>query len=240
MIGEPEQYAGNAASGDCNSEQSILDAFAAPPPVVTLPLADVSLTVPGGALALPAGRAKVGVTAGDAHRREGPALHGVRAPRRAGRLLAHRQARRDQAAPGGTVSQSIKFGTTAADPAGAYTVSLLAAEGSVPMSAAGDAEVLATLPATKLGGAGLRAARRSRRTRTRRPVTATLRFAVAEAGGRRWRSTTRWAARWRARSTAPWTAWWSAFDASALPAGLYVARLTTAGRTETVRLTVVR
>ena len=234
------RVANNDPNGDCNSIQSIADAFAMPP--VTLPLAGTGLTAPGGDLILPAGRGQVRVTAsatftGETGQRftvfvrlDGPGGYS---------RIAKRGEIKPQ--PGQTVSQSIKFGTTAADPAGAYTVTLLAAEGSVPISAAGDAEVLATLPATKLGGAGLRAAEAL--TAYPNPATdqATLRFAVAEAGPATlavYDALGREVARpvdGDVEGTVE-----TSFDASALPAGLYVARLKTPPGTETVRLTVVR
>ena len=240
--GNGTALAGGTAASDCNSAQSILDAFAAPPPVVTLPLADVSLTVSGGALVLPAGRGQVRVTAsatftGEAGQRftvfvrlDGPGGYTRIAKR--GEI---------KPAPGGTMSQSIKFGTRPQDPAGAYTVTLLAAEGSVPISAAGDAEVLATLPATKLGGAGLRTTEALAVYPNPAASTATLRFGVAEAGPATlavYDALGREVARpvdGHVEGTVE-----ASFDASTLPAGLYVARLTTPAGTETVRLTVVR
>ena len=240
--GNGTALAGGTAASDCNSAQSILDAFAAPPPVVTLPLADVSLTVSGGALVLPAGRGQVRVTAGATFTGETGQRFTVFV-RLDGPGGYSRIAKRGEIkpAPGGTMSQSIKFGTRPQDPAGAYTVTLLAAEGSVPMSAAGDAEVLATLPATKLGGAGLRTTEALAVYPNPAASTATLRFGVAEAGPATlavYDALGREVARpvdGHVEGTVE-----ASFDASALPAGLYVARLKTPAGTETVRLTVVR
>ena len=148
----------NDGNGDGSGHTRVY-AYEAPPPPVTLPVADASLTFPGGDLILPAGRGSVFVTAGGTFtgetgqrftiflRLDGPGGYSRIAKR--GEI---------KPAPGGTVSQSIKLSTLPQDPAGDYTVTLLIAEGSVPMSAAGEAEVFATLPAVKLGGAGLRAA----------------------------------------------------------------------------------
>ena len=148
---------------------------------MTLPVADASLTFPGD-LVLPAGRGSVRITAGATFtgetgqrftiflRLDGPGGYSRIAKR--GEI---------KPAPGGTASQSIKLSTLPEDPAGAYTVTLLIAEGSVPMSAAGEAEVFATLAAVKLGGAGLRADEALAVYPNPASGTATLRFGVAEA-----------------------------------------------------------
>ena len=138
---------------------------------------------------------------------------------------------------GGTANQAIKFKTTGADPA-SFTLELVAVEGSVASPAGG--QVIGTLAFTK-GGAGLRASEAL--TVFPNPATdqATLRFAVAEqtaavlaiydALGREVARPVDGAVSGSVEAS---------FDASALPAGLYVARLTTAVSTQTVRLSVVR
>ena len=141
--------------------------------------------------------------------------------------------------PGQTLSQSVQFRTLASDPA-AFTLEMVVEEGSVaaPSSAA---TVLGTLAFSKGEGEGLRAAEGL--TVFPNPATdaATLRFAVAEqteamlvvydALGREVA---------RPVDGVVTGAVEAAFDASGLPAGLYVARLTTEAGTQTVRLSVVR
>ena len=138
---------------------------------------------------------------------------------------------------GQTVEQSIKFTALADDP-GSFTLELVAVEGSVASPAGGT--VLGTLAFTK-GTPLLRAAEGL--TVFPNPATeqATLRFAVAEASeavlviydalGREVARPVEGNVSGTVEAT---------FDASGLPAGLYVARLTTAAGTETVRLSVVR
>ena len=143
--------------------------------------------------------------------------------------------------PGQVVSQSIKFGTIAADPSGPYTVSLLIAEGSVPVAAAGDAAVFATLAAFKLGPGSVRAAEALSVYPNPAAEQATLRFGVAEAGEAVlviYDALGREVARPVDGDVAGVVE--ASLDASALPAGIYIARLAAGGRTETVRLTVVR
>ena len=138
---------------------------------------------------------------------------------------------------GQTVSQSVKFRTLGADPA-SFTLEMVVEEGSVG-APSGAAEVLASLPFTK--GVALRA--NEALTVFPNPATdaATLRFAVAEqteatlvvydALGREVA---------RPVDGAVTGAVEASFDAAGLPAGVYVARLTTDTGTETVRLSVVR
>ena len=139
--------------------------------------------------------------------------------------------------PGQTVEQSIKF-VTIADDSDSFTLELIAVEGSVGSPDGGT--VLGTLDFTK-GTPLLRAAEGL--TAFPNPATdaATLRFAVAEqteatlvvydALGREVARPVEGTVSGAVEAS---------FDASALPAGLYVARLTTAQGTETVRLSVVR
>ena len=140
--------------------------------------------------------------------------------------------------PTGTASQSIKFSTTAADPA-SFTLELVAEAGSVA-APSGAATVIGTLAFTK-GDAGLRASEGL--TVFPNPATdqATLRFAVT---GSQAATLAIYDALGRevARPVDGQVsgAVEASFDASALPAGLYVARLVTAQGTETVRLSVVR
>ena len=149
-----------------------------------------------------------------------------------------RVAFRGEIKPGatGTASQAIKFKTTGADPA-SFTLELVAVEGSVASPAGG--QVIGTLPFTK--GAGLRASEAL--TVFPNPATdqATLRFAVTEAQAATlviYDALGREVA--RPVDGAVSGSVEASFDASGLPAGLYVARLTTAAGTETVRLSVVR
>ena len=140
---------------------------------------------------------------------------------------------------GQTVEQSIKFTSIADDPGG-FTLELVAEAGSVS-APSGDAVVLGTLDFTKGDGELLRAAESL--TAFPNPATdaATLRFAVTESGpatlviydalGREVARPVDGAVSGLVEAT---------FDASGLPAGLYVARLTTGAGTETVRLSVVR
>ena len=235
--------AGGMADSDCNSEQSILDAYDEilnPPPVATLPLTATSLTAPGGDLVLPARRGQVRVTASATFTGETGQRFTIFI-RLDGPDGSSRIAKRGEIklAPGGTASQSIKFGTTAADPAGAYTVTLLAAEGSV--ATADGAEVIATLPATKLGGGALRASEPLAAFPNPATNAATLRFAVAEAGeavlviydalGREVARPVDGVASGLVEASV---------DVRALPAGVYVARLSASGRVETVRFSVIR
>ena len=241
VISGSSTFSGNDPAGDCTSIAAILAAYVPPAPS-TLPLANASLSFPGGALVLPAGRGAVRVTAAATYTGETEQRFTVFV-RLDGPGGYSRVAKRGEIKPqpGQSVSQSIKFSTLPADPAGAYTVRLLVAEGSVPMSAAGDAEVIAALPATKLGGAGLRVAEALRVYPNPAAETATLRFGVAEAGpavlaiydalGREVARPVDGGVEGVVEAS---------LDASALPAGVYVARLTTASGTETVRLTVVR
>ena len=104
VIGGANGFSGNGSAlpggtddSDCNAEETIVRAFIG----VDLPLTDFSLargTCPAVLVArsgsLPCHRL------GHAHRRPGRALHGVPAPRRAGRLQPHRLPRRDQAGSG--------------------------------------------------------------------------------------------------------------------------------------------
>ena len=141
--------------------------------------------------------------------------------------------------PGQTVDQSVKFRTKGVDPE-AFTLEMVIEEGSVPVPS-GSAEVLSTLAFTKGLGGTLRADEAL--TVFPNPATdaATLRFAVAEqtvatlvvydALGREVA---------RPVDGVVTGAVEAAFDASGLPAGLYVARLTTEAGTQTVRLSVVR
>ena len=136
----------------------------------------------------------------------------------------------------GTASQSIKFKTTGADPA-SFTLELVAVEGSVASPAGG--QVIGTLRLHE--GAGLRAAEGL--TIFPNPATdeATLRFAVAEQTAATlvvYDALGREIARPVDGTVSG--AVEASFDASGLPAGLYVARLTTAAGMETVRLSVVR
>jgi hypothetical protein len=225
------------ATTDCSSAADILAAYAQPPSA--LPLASPSLSYAGN-LVLPAGSGSLRVTASATHtaatgqrytvflRLDGPGGFS---------RIAFRGEIKPQA--GESVSQSIKLKTKASDPSGAYTVSLIAEQGSVAAPGAG-AEVIATLPATKLGGA-LHATEALSAYPNPAASAATLRFAVAEAGEATlavYDALGREVARPVDGAVAGVVE--ASFDASALPAGVYVARLTTGAGTETVRLTVVR
>ena len=246
VIGEPNIIGPNGeaveppATTDCTSEASILAAYAAAPPSA-LPLADASLT-PSDAeeLLLPPGRGTSRLQAeatftGDTGQRftvfvrlDGPDGYS-------------RVAFRGEVKPraGQTISQSIRLRTTQRDPAGAYTVSLMAEEGSV-VAPSESAETVATLPATK-AGAGLRSDEPLSVFPNPATDAATLRFAVAETTDATlviYDALGREVARPIDGPAEGATV--ARFDASALPAGVYVARLTTGVRTETARFTVVR
>ena len=141
-------------------------------------------------------------------------------------------------AAGETIEQMIKFVTVASDPA-SFTLELVAEEGSVA-GPSGDAEVIGTVSFTK-GGPALRAAEGL--TAYPNPATeaATLRFAVAspaEATLVVYDALGREVAR-PVEGTVTGVVEASLATAD-LPAGLYVARLVVDGRSETVRLSVVR
>ena len=237
---EYSEFSGNDPAGDCNGEATILAAYVPAEPPVALPIADVSLTAPGGELVLPAGRARVAVTAEATFTADQGQRFTVFV-RLDGPDGFSRLAFRGEVKPeaGETVSQEIRFRTFASDPAGAYTVTLLVAEGSV--EAPETAEPIATLPATKLGGAGLRVAEALSAYPNPAAGQATLRFGVAEAGeatlvvydalGREVARPVDGAVEGVVEARV---------DASGLAPGVYVARLVTAAGTETVRLTVAR
>ena len=137
------------------------------------------------------------------------------------------------------MSQSIKLQSKRSDPAGAYTVVLLAEAGSVAAPSE-DADVLGTFSIEK-GGAALRVAESLTAFPNPAASTATLRFALAEAGEATlviYDALGREVARPVGGAVDGVVE--ARIDAGALPAGLYVARLTADGRTETVRFSVVR
>ena len=135
------------------------------------------------------------------------------------------------------LTQDVRFRTVASDPA-AFTLELVVEMGSVA-SPSGEALVIGSLAFTK--GAGLRAAEALTVYPNPTASQATLRFAVAEqaeatlvvydALGREVARPVEGAVSGVVEAS---------FDGSDLPAGLYVARLTTAQGSETVRLSVVR
>ena len=139
---------------------------------------------------------------------------------------------------GESLSQLVKFVTVASDPA-SFTLELVAVEGSVE-APTGDAFVVDALDFTK-GGPMLRIAEALTAFPNPAAGAATLRFAVAEqteaslvvydALGREVARPVEGAVSGVVEASV---------DASALPAGVYVARLVTAAGAETVRLTVVR
>ena len=144
--------------------------------------------------------------------------------------------------PGASGSQSIQFRTLAQDPDGEITLEFLAEEGSVAAPSE-DAVLLSTLDFFKQlsGEEGLRASEALTVFPNPAAGAATLRFAVAEqaeatlvvydALGREVARPVDGVAGGLMEVQ---------LDASTLPTGLYVARLTVAGRAETVRLSVVR
>ena len=135
------------------------------------------------------------------------------------------------------LTQNVRFRTVASDPF-AFTLELVVEMGAVAAPSA-EALVIGSLAFTK--GAGLRAAEALTVYPNPTAGSATLRFAVAEqaeatlvvydALGREVARPVDGAVSGVVEAS---------FDGSALPAGLYVARLTTAAGTETVRLSVVR
>ena len=152
-----------------------------------------------------------------------------------------RVAFRGEAKPGGgeTIARSLPLRTQASDPLGDYTLSLLAEFGSVGTPGT-EAVELASLSLLK-GGAGLRVEEPLSVAPNPAAGRATFRFATAEdaeatlvvydALGREVA---------RPLDGAVVGAVEAAFDTAALPAGLYVARLTVGDRAETVRLSVLR
>jgi hypothetical protein len=142
--------------------------------------------------------------------------------------------------PGQTVTQSVKWQTQSSDPS-EFTLEMLVEEGSVA-APSGAAEVVGTLAFTK-GEVGVVARAAEALTAFPNPATdaATLRFAVAEQTAATlaiYDALGREVARPVAGTVEGVVE--AQFDASGLPAGLYVARLTTDAGTETVRLSVVR
>ena len=231
-IGGENTFDDNADGGDCNSVQDILDAYTPTP----LALAAGTLARGTCPATLPPGRSACKV---DASARltadEGRRFTVFLRVRETGRIAFRGEVK---PAAGQTASQAIKFTTKRSDPA-SFTLELVAERGSVPAPSV-SAEVVATLAFTKAGGS-LRAAEPL--TAFPNPATdaATLRFAVAEAGEATlviYDALGREVARPVDGEVSGLVE--AAVDAGALPAGLYVARLVTAGRTETVRLSVVR
>ena len=138
---------------------------------------------------------------------------------------------------GESVDQLVKFRTVSSDPS-SFTLEMLAEEGSVA-APSDEAVVLDELAFTK--GAGLRAAEALTAFPNPTAGAATLRFAVAEqteASLVVYDALGREVARPVEGSVSGVVE--AQLDASALPAGVYVARLVTGAGTETVRLTVVR
>ena len=228
----------NAPGGDCNSVADIL----ADEPPSALPLTDVSLTPGTCPAVLPAGRASCRVLASATLTAERGQRFTVFL-RLDGPEGFSRIAFRGEIKPGagGSASQSIKLQTKKSDPAGAYTVTLVVAPGSVPAPTAA-AEDLASFETDKaLPSLGLRAAQPLTAYPNPATHTATLAFATPEAAKATlvlYDALGREVAR---PVDGPVSGFVNAhLDASALPAGLYVARLTTADRAETVRFSVVR
>ena len=238
IFGNGSGLAGGTADSDCNSAQSIVAAFAALQPTVsgTLAAGTCPESLPGGDFAC-----RVQVT--------GTNL--LSAPQRYTVFLRmtneagfSRIAKRGEIkiGPNGTTTQPVKFATLPTDPDGAFTLELLAEEGSVPTPSE-DAVLLDELGFFKqLAGEGdLRVAEALSVFPNPAAGAATLRFAVAErtaatlvlydALGREVARPLDGAVEGLAEVR---------LDASALPAGLYVARLVANGRAETVRFSVVR
>ena len=238
-IDGPIYFVDNAPEGDCNSEADILAAYEALSNPSPLPITGASLAPVEGDI-LPAGRGAIRVLATatlDAEsgqrftiflRLDGPGDFS---------RLAFRGEIKPRA--GATVSQSIKLQTRASDPAGAYTLSLLAEAGSV--AAPGDAaEVLATMPLTK-AGAGLRVAEALSASPNPAADATTLRFAVAASTGATlvvYDALGREVARPLAGTVDGVTE--TRLDTSAMPAGLYIARLVVDGHAQAVRFSVAR
>ena len=135
------------------------------------------------------------------------------------------------------LTQNVRFRTVASDPF-AFTLELVVEMGAVA-APSGEALVIGSLAFTK--GAGLRADEALTAYPNPTAGSATLRFAVAEQAEATlvvYDALGREVARPVDGAVSGVVE--AAFDGSDLPAGLYVARLTTAGGTETVRLSVVR
>ena len=144
--------------------------------------------------------------------------------------------------PGQSTTNQMKLQTTDADPAGAYTVTVVAELGSVTAPTAA-AFVLDEIPVEKAAGAALRVADASLAAYPNPAASrATLAFATAEPTEARvvvYDALGREVARPVDGEVEGLVE--TALDAGRLATGLYVVRLTTdAGRAETVRLSVVR
>ena len=143
--------------------------------------------------------------------------------------------------PGESATNQMKLQMREDDPAGAYTVTVVAEEGSVPAPTA-DAVVLDAITVVKGAGAGLRVDAPLAAYPNPAGRRATLAFAVAEATEAAvvvYDALGREVARPIDGEVEGLVE--TALDAGRLATGLYVVRLTTtSGRTETVRLSVVR
>ena len=146
--------------------------------------------------------------------------------------------------PGQTASNKLSFRTFSSDPDGTYQLVLLAATGSQPKSEAlpgGSAIELDRVPFVKGGAAALRAAQTL--TAFPNPVAdaATFAFSVTEATEATlviYDALGREVARPVDGPVDGVTE--AELDATALPAGLYVARLVVDGRVETTQFSVIR
>ena len=237
-IDGPNTFQDNDPAGDCNSEQAILAAFEGSP--ITLPLADIAFTRGTCPATLPAGRAscraEAGATLTAAQAQRFTVFLRLDGPAGFSRIAFRGEI---QIGAGGTASQSIKLQSQRSDPAGAYTVTLVAELGSVPAPTAA-AEDLGSFSITKAGTA-LRVAEPLAAFPNPAAGQATLRFAVTEAGDATlvlYDALGREVARPIDGAVDGLVE--ARLDAGALPAGLYVARLVTGNRAETVRLSVVR
>ena len=230
----------NDPEGDCNSDDDVLAAFNALPGEGDLTGALAYGTCPEPPAALAAGRQRCRVQASGTL----SANHGqrytvfLRLTDGAGfSRIAFRGEIKPQA--GQSVSQSIAFTTKGTDPATTLTLELVAEAGSV--AAPGGAAVVLGSVTMQKAGASLAAAERLSVFPNPAAEAATLRFAVAEAGraslviydalGREVARPVDGAVSGLVEATV---------DASGLPAGVYMARLVTAGAVQTARLSVVR
>ena len=231
-------FFGNDPAGDCNSEQDIIDAFEAIPGPIEGDLAG-SLgygTCPEPPATLAAGREScrvqaTGTLSADRGQRYTVFLRVAETGR-----IAFRGEVKPQ--PDQSVEQSIKFVTRSSDPQ-SFTLELVAEEGSV--GAPGEGAVVLGSLALEKAGAGLRAAEPLSAYPNPAATHATLRFALAEAGEATlvvYDALGREVARPLDGPVEGVTE--ARLDAHGLPAGLYVARLTADGRTETARFSVVR
>ena len=237
-------FNGGVIGADCSSPEATLAAFEALPSA--LPIANAAVDAGSCAGGLPAGLGTCLLSVTGTHTAAVSQRYTVflRLSDGAGySRVAFRGEVKPQA--GQTITQSIRLKTKRVDPLGPLTLDVLAELGSVP-SPSGEAAVIASTDLVK----GEIVIDLGEFQRVAEPLSvfpnpatdaATLRFAVEEAGAATlvvYDALGRVVA--RPVDGVVEGAMEVPLDVAGLPAGLYVARLVTATRTETVRLTVAR